>query len=80
MTHPDKRIIFATDILAANVVSKVAKAEGKPETETLRRLMATKTFSLLFDPESYLYAESPSYVLDMLEAERNEDWDTWLEV
>ena len=42
--------------------------------------MTTKTFSLLFDPESYLFMESPSYVLEMLEAERNEDWDSWLEV
>ena len=80
MKYTDKRSVFVTNILATNVVFRVAKSEGKPTTETLRALMATKTFSLLFDLESYLYMESPSYVLNMLEAERNEDWDSWLEV
>ena len=80
MKYTDKRSIFVTNILATNVVFRVAMSEGKTTTETLRALMATKTFSLLFDPESYLYTESPSYVLNMLEAERNGDWDSWLEV
>jgi len=80
MKGTSKRCTFVTDILVTNVVLRTAKSEGKTETETLRALMATKTFSLLFDPKSYLFTESPSYVLRMLEAERNEDWDSWLEV
>lgn len=80
MKPANKRSIFVIDILATNVVFATAMSEGKSCTETLRSLMATKTFSLLFDPESYLFMESPSYVLEMLEAERNEDWKSWLEV
>ena len=32
------------------------------------------------DKESFLYLESPEYVLDMLKAEDEGNWDEWLEV
>jgi hypothetical protein len=46
----------------------------------MRELMATKTFAVLSRPQSYLYLESPEYILDMLDAERTQDVERWLEV
>ena len=42
--------------------------------------MKSKTYALLINPESFLYLESPAYVLDMVDAEQRGDWDRWLEV
>ncbi len=46
----------------------------------MRDFMTTKTFSLLSTPQSYLYLESPMYILDMLEAEYSGDIERWLAV
>jgi hypothetical protein len=62
------------------VVEALAKKSGMSVTETLRELMKSKTYVLLLNPESYLYLESPTYVLDMIDAELSGDWDRWLEV
>jgi hypothetical protein len=62
------------------VVDALAKKSGTAVTETLRELMKSKTYVLLLNPESYLYLESPTYVLDMIDAELSGDWDRWLEV
>jgi hypothetical protein len=62
------------------VVDELAKKSGENVTETLRELMRSKTYALLLNPESYLFLESPAYVLDMIDAERRGDWDRWLEV
>ena len=80
MTIGENSTVFITDLLVTNVVDTLAKKSGKTVTDTLRELMESKTYALLLNPRSYLYLESPTYVLDMIEAERNGDWDRWLEV
>ena len=71
---------FITDLLVTNVVDVLAKRSGKTVTDTLREFMKSRTYALLLNPESYLYLESPTYVLDMIDAEQSGDWDRWLEV
>lgn len=68
------------DLQVVNLTETLAGREGKSKTDCLREFMASKTYELLAEPESYLCLESPAYVLDMLDAERSGDWDRWLEV
>ncbi|MDR0382055.1 MAG: hypothetical protein LBH86_08710 [Oscillospiraceae bacterium] len=68
------------DLHVVKLVETLAEREGKSKTDCVREFMATKTYELLADPESYLCLESPAYILDMLDAERSGDWDRWLEV
>ena len=50
------------------------------EEQAYVKLMQTKTFRLLEDDESHLWAESPPYILDMVKREFNNDLDGWLEL
>ena len=68
------------DLHITKLVDAISVSEGKSTTDCLREFMATKTYDLLCDPESYLCLESPAYIMDMLEAERSGNWDEWLEV
>ncbi|MDR1204621.1 MAG: hypothetical protein LBL26_03950 [Peptococcaceae bacterium] len=80
MTVNEQSIDFFTDLVVTNVIDAIAERTGKTATETFRELMKSKTYELLIDPESYLFLESPAYVLDMVDAEERGDWDRWLEV
>jgi hypothetical protein len=62
------------------LVDCLAREKGISTTDCLREFMATKTFAVLREPESYLCLESPEYIRDMYEAEQRGDWDSWLEV
>lgn len=68
------------DLHTVRLVETLAEREGKPKTDCVRELMASKTYELLADPQSYLCLESPAYILDMLDAERSGNWERWLEV
>ena len=68
------------DLHVVRLIEALALREGKSKTDCVREFMASKTYELLADPESYLCLESPAYILDMLDAERSGDWDRWLEV
>jgi hypothetical protein len=39
--------------------------------EALRDFMATKTYQLLMNPKSFLFLESPAYIVDMITAEQS---------
>ncbi|MDR1060086.1 MAG: hypothetical protein LBL83_02480 [Clostridiales bacterium] len=80
VTYNENTRKLLIDLHTVTLVDALSKAEGKPATECLRAFMATRTFDLLQDADSYLCLESPAYVMDMLEAERAGDWDRWLEV
>jgi hypothetical protein len=71
---------FAADMTAAEVARRYAKQKGIPTTEGVREFMATKTYSLLMNPKSYLSLESVEYVLDMLDAELRGDKEHWLDI
>jgi len=68
------------DLHTVTLAETMAKRSGKSKTECVREFMASKTYELLIDRESYLCLESPAYVLDMYDAELSGDWERWLEV
>jgi hypothetical protein len=80
MTVNEKTTQFTIDILAAKVAEQLSCGSDKSQTETLRDFMATKTYQLLLNPKSFLFLESPAYIIEMVNAEQAKDWDTWLEV
>jgi len=71
---------FIADMTAAEVARRYAEQKGIPTTEGVRMFMATKTYSLLMNPKSYLSLESVEYVFDMLSAELCGDNEHWLEI
>jgi predicted metal-dependent phosphotriesterase family hydrolase len=71
---------FIADMTAAEVGRRYAKCKKLSTTEGIRLFMATKTYSLLVNPESYLALESVEYVLDMLKAELSGDLKRWLKI
>ena len=79
MTTEKKRIEHCQDILAARLAQMIAERDDITPTEAIRKLMATQTYDLLLDPESYLHLESAEYILDMLDAEQRGDWNRWTE-
>ncbi|MDR0220736.1 MAG: hypothetical protein LBI54_04945 [Lachnospiraceae bacterium] len=58
----------------------VAERENITPTEAIRKVMATETYGLLLDNESYLYFESAEYILNLYETEQSGDWNRWLEM
>ena len=80
MIEEKKSIELCQDVLATRVAQMIAERDNITQTEAIRKLMATQTYSLLLDPESYLHLESAEYILDMYAAEQRGDWDRWMEV
>jgi hypothetical protein len=79
MKITEQTVQFCIDTLAAETAVKYVERQGVSVTEALRAIMATKTYGLLMDEQSFLYLESAEYVLDMLDAEAAGDWDRWQE-
>jgi hypothetical protein len=77
MKLTDGKVQFCIDAVTARVAEMYADKKRLPHTEALRFFMASDTFNLLVQPESYLFLESAEYTLDMLDAEVNGDWDRW---
>ncbi len=80
MNISEQKAEFMINLMTAKVAELLAAKGGKSITASMSEFMTTKTFALLFLPSSYLYLESPEYILDMLEAERSGDMERWLEV
>jgi hypothetical protein len=80
MSVTEKQAILLIDQLTARVSELLAEEQLQPLTDAMRDFMSTKTFAVLLRPQSYLYLESPEYILDMLDAERKHDIQRWLEV
>ncbi len=80
MNISEKKAEFMINLITAKIAELLAAKSGKSITDSMSEFMTTKTFALLFLPGSYLYLESPEYILDMLEAERSGDIERWLEV
>jgi len=74
------KIHLCIDALAADVADKLAKELNITITAALQEFMKTKTYTLLFDENSFLYLESVEYIYDMLQAEQRGDWKYWTEV
>lgn len=80
MTIEPQKAQYCADIVATNVVSQYAKEYGLSPTDALRKIMETKTYDLLQDPESFVYFESAESILDMLRSEEQGDWNEWAKV
>jgi len=80
MTLTSEIIQYSIDTLTAEVVEMYALNNDIKLTDALKLFMKTKTFDLLCDSESFLFLESVEYVYDMLEAEKENDMERWLEV
>ncbi|GHU41789.1 hypothetical protein FACS1894111_04640 [Clostridia bacterium] len=80
MREESKSIELCQDILATRLTQIIAKRENITLTEAIRKLMMTKTYDLLLEPESYLHLESAEYILDMYNSEQCGDWEHWTEV
>jgi len=78
MKLTDPSVQFCIDSVTARVAEMYADKERVSHTEALRFFMASDTFNLLIQPESYLFLESAEYTLDMLDAEVKGDWDRWM--
>jgi hypothetical protein len=79
MNTTERRAEFMINLATAKVSELLATTSGKTITDSMRDFMTTKTYSLLFNPNSYLYLESPEYIIDMLDAEYAGDMERWLE-
>ena len=80
MIITEHTVPFCINAHTVRISGEYAKKNALSNTDALRFFMSTKTYDLLIDPGSYLYLESPEYILDMLDAELSEDWDRWLEI
>ena len=52
----------AMELTAVMAVSQIAQQEKKPETEVLKSFMNSNTAKMLFDDETKLWHNGPSYV------------------
>ena len=79
MINADKSVILCQDILATRLTQIISARDGISPTDAIRKIMASLTYDLLLDPESFLYLESVEYILDMYDAEQRGDWERWME-
>ena len=75
----EQKIHLCIDALTADVADMLARESRITITAALQEFMKTRTYALLFDENSLLYLESAEYVLDMLQAEQDGDWERWRE-
>ena len=80
MKSNEQNACFMIDLLTARISELLTEKNGQSITDNMREFMATKTFAVLSRPQSYLYLESPEYIFDMIDAERTNDVERWLEV
>jgi hypothetical protein len=78
MTENTPRL--CADLVLTRVAERYATEHKLTNTEALRRIMATKTYVLLQDPESLLCYESAESIYDLLQDEERGDWEAWLKI
>ena len=80
MKAKSKSVELFQDILATRVAKMIVTQENIQPTQAIRKLMATETYGLLLDPESYLHFESAEYIFCMYDAEQQGNWERWLKM
>jgi hypothetical protein len=78
MTENTPRL--CADLVLTRVAERYATDNNLTNTEALRRIMATKTYELLQDPDSQLCYESAESIYALLQDEERGDWNDWLKV
>jgi hypothetical protein len=80
MTVTEKTKDVLINIHTGEVAALYAKERNVPVAAAMRYFMATKTYALLLDKDSFLYMESAAYIYDMLKDEIKGDWKRWMEI
>ncbi|MDR1112127.1 MAG: hypothetical protein LBP92_15885 [Deltaproteobacteria bacterium] len=80
MVMTDETPRLCADLVLTRVAERYASENKLTNTEALRRIMATKTYELLQDPESALCYESAESIYALLLDEESGDWDAWMKV
>ena len=80
MEVTDSTIEYTIDIIATQVVEKISEQKNLSQNDAIKYLLSTKTYNLLLDKKSKLYAETVEYILDMIDAEEKNDIARLLEV
>jgi hypothetical protein len=80
MTVSAQSIDFCINIISTQVAEAISIDKSISLKEAVKLFISSKTHALLMDNESFLYLENTKYVLDMLRAEENGNWDEWLEI
>ena len=65
-------------VISLYLVHRISEAEHCSNEVALKKLLKTMTYELLQDKESELYAESPEYVWNMLNDEKNGEMESWI--
>jgi hypothetical protein len=71
---------LCADLVLTRVAERYATENNLTNTEALRRIMATKTYELLQDPESMQCYESAESIFALLKDEERGDRDSWMKV
>jgi hypothetical protein len=80
MNPTDEMIDNSIDLVITRIAEKIMQSRKISQDEAIKYLLSTKTYKLLLDKSSKLYAESAEYVLDMIDAEEKNDIARLLEV
>jgi hypothetical protein len=80
MVMTDETPRLCADLVLTRIAERYASENKLTNTEALRRIMATKTYELLQDPESSLCYESAESIYALLLDEEAGDWDAWMKV
>ena len=67
-------------VIVEYLVENVMKAYKCNKDKALCEIMKTSTYELLQNKKSKLYAETPEYVLSLLQDEVNNNIDSWLKI
>lgn len=63
------RIDYTIDILITMVVEEIVEDTGKPAKDILSDFMLSKTGKALYDENTKLWCNGPSYIVDMYKEE-----------
>ena len=80
MKQTPESILSVIDIMSAKIAEIIAINKNIPNNDAIKLFLSTKTYRLLHNQKSKLYTESVEYIVDMLEAEWNNDMERFLEV
>jgi len=80
MKQTPESIASVVDIMATKLAEIIAAKKNIDKNDAIKELMKTKTYNLLLNQKSRLYAESVEYIFEMIEAEWNNDYEKFLEV
>ena len=65
VTIPKEKMDYTIDLLITMAVEEIAEETGKDSKEVLLDFLCSKTGKALYDKETRLWCNGPSYIADM---------------